>query len=69
MFFLETLYEYNTANNTSGAQIHGLLYHVLSVSVEKSVSELNKHYREVYLLVFIALSLFLDEFLALENYY
>lgn len=67
MFLLETPYKYNTANNISGAQVHGLLYHVLSVSVDKSVSELNKHCREVYLLIFLALSLFLDEFWALED--
>lgn len=67
MFLLENPYEYNTANNTSGAQIHGLLYHVLSVSVDKSVSELNKHCREVFLLIFIALSLVLREFWALED--
>lgn len=67
MVLLETPYEYNTANNTSGAQINGLLYHVLAVSVDKFVSEPNKHCREVYLLAFIALSLFLDQFWALED--
>lgn len=42
------------------------LYHVISVSV--IASEVNKHCREFCLLVFIAMSLFLEEFWPLADW-